>query len=104
MAKRKRDVSTTGTGSRSIIGLCCATAIVLAILIVAVNLILQLVKASSTIVGVMELIKNIAVAIAVCLGAYNYSRGQKKGVRTLIIVCIIIYAILTIVWGVIGII
>ena len=102
MAKRNRDVSTTGTGSHSIIGFCCATAIVLAILIVAVNLILQLVKVNSRSVGIMELIKNIAVAVAVCLGAFNYSRGQKKGVRTLIIVCIIIYLILTIVWGVVA--
>ena len=102
MAKRNREVSTTGTGSHSIIGLCCATAIVLAILIVAVNLILQLLKVNSSVVGIMELIKNIAVAVAVCLGAYNYSRGQKKGVRTLIIVCIIIYLILTIVWGIVA--
>ena len=99
MAKRNRDVSTTGTGSHSIIGLCCATAIVLSILILAVKMILQLIGVDSKIVGVMGLIESIAVAIAVCLGAYNYSRGQKKGVRTLIIVCIIIYLVLAIANG-----
>ncbi|MDE6474163.1 MAG: hypothetical protein K2L70_03610 [Clostridia bacterium] len=111
MAKKKKEAksrSTTVT-SGTITGICCATAIVLSIIIFFVNLILQwagvsLSGVSAKIMGAMNLIQMIAVSVAVCLGAYRYSRGKTKGVKTLIIACIIIYLVLAVVWGFYGII
>ncbi|MDE5755468.1 MAG: hypothetical protein K2I23_00020 [Clostridia bacterium] len=110
MAKKKKDTrSSTAVGTGSVIGICCATAIVLSIIIFFVNLILRWVGVTlsgvgAKVMGAMNLIQMVAVAIAVCLGAYRYSKGRTKGVRTLIIACIIIYLVLAIVWGFYGII
>ena len=106
--KQKQSKSSTAVGTGSIIGICCATAIVLSIIIFFVNLILRWVGVNLTgvgakIMGAMNLIQMVAVAVAVCLGAYRYSRGRTRGVRTLIVACIIIYLVLAIVWGMYGI-
>ena len=106
--KEKRSKSGSVVGTGSVIGICCATAIVLSIIIFFVNLILRWVGVSlsgvsAKIMGAMNLIQMVAVAVAVCLGAYKYSKGRTKGVRTLIIACIIIYLILAVVWGFYGI-
>lgn len=110
MAKQKKETrSSSAVSTGSVIGICCATAIVLSIIIFFVNLILRwagvnLTGVSAKIMGAMNLIQMVAVAVAVCLGAYRYSKGRTRGVKTLIIACIIIYLILAIVWGFYGII
>ena len=110
MAKKKNEKRSSGTavGTGSVLGICCATAIVLSIIIFFVNLILRWVGVSlsgvsAKIMGAMNLIQMVAVAVAVCLGAYKYSRGRTRGVRTLIVACIIIYLVLAVVWGFYGI-
>lgn len=85
----------------ALIGLSSCVVIVLAIVIFAVNLILKAVNQSGgRIMGVMNLIKDVALGIAVCLSAYYYARGKKKGFRITVFVCIIVYIILAIVAGV----
>lgn len=80
-----------------LIGVCSCIAIVLAIVIFIVNLILNAVNQNGGVVmNVLNLVKDIALGIAVCLGAYYYARGKKKWFRILVYVCIIVYIVLAI--------
>ncbi|MDE5549409.1 MAG: hypothetical protein K2J13_04060 [Clostridia bacterium] len=85
----------------ALIGLSACVVIVLAIVIFVVNLILKALDLSGgKVMGVMNLIKDIALGVAVCLSAYYYARGKKKGFRITVFVCIIAYIVLAIVAGV----
>ena len=102
MAKKKSTAKKVENRSvrsnmNALIGVCASIAIVLAIIIFIVNLILQQVDGNGgTIMSVMNLIKDIALGIAVCLSAYYYARSKKQWFRITVFVCIIIYAILAI--------
>ena len=79
----------------ALIGLSACVVMILAIVIFVVNLILNAINQSGGVVmNVMNLIKDIALGLAVCLSAYYYARRKKKGFRITVYVCIIVYVIL----------
>lgn len=87
----------------ALIGLCSCIAIILAIVIFVVKLIFDAANLSAgSIPGILNLIKDIALGIAVCLAAYYYARSKSKGFRITVFICIIVYIILAVVGGVIA--
>lgn len=81
----------------ALIGICSCVVLILAIVIYVINLILNLVEASSTAVGILNLIKDIALGIVVTLSAYYYARSKKTEFKIVIYVCIGIYWVMMIV-------
>lgn len=81
----------------ALIGICSCVVLILAIVIYVINLILNLVEASSTAVGILNLIKDIALGIVVTLSAYYYARSKKTEFKVVIYVCIGIYWVMMIV-------
>ncbi|MDE6276142.1 MAG: hypothetical protein K2M75_06365 [Clostridia bacterium] len=101
MAKKKTSQKVENRSVRSnmnaLIGLCSCVAIVLAIVIFIVSLILNAVGVSGGWpMRILNLVKDIALGIGICLSAYYYARGKKKWFRITVFVCIIIYIILAI--------
>ncbi len=79
----------------ALIGLSACVVMILAIVIFIVNLILNaLDQSGGTVMSVMNLIKDIALGVAVCLSAYYYARSKKKAFRITVYVCILVYIIL----------
>lgn len=79
----------------ALIGLCACVVMILAIVIFIVNLILDAVDQSGGVVmSVMNLIKDIALGIVVCLAAFYFARNKKKAFKITVYVCIIVYIIL----------
>ena len=81
----------------ALIGICSCVVLILAIVIYVINLILNLVEASSTAVGILNLIKDIALGIVVTLSAYYYARSKKTEFKVVIYVCIGIYWVMMII-------
>ena len=82
----------------ALIGLSACVVMILAIVIFIVNLILNAVNQSGGVVmSVMNLIKDIALGLAVCLSAFYYARSKKKAFRITVYVCIVIYIVLVLV-------
>lgn len=81
----------------ALIGICSCIVLILAIVIYVINLILNLVEASSTAVGILNLIKDIALGIVVTLSAYYYARSKKTEFKVVIYVCIGIYWVMMII-------
>lgn len=98
---RKVEDRSVRSNMNALIGLSSCVVIVLAIVLYVVTLILRLANQSGgRIMGVLNLVKEIALGIAICLSAYYYARGKKKGFRITVFVCIILYIVLAIVVGV----
>ena len=96
-AKKVEDRSVRANMS-ALIGVCACVAIVLAIIIFFVNMILQLLDVNGgRAMGILNLIKDITLGIAVCLSAYYYARGKKQWFKALLFACIIIYVVMAIV-------
>ncbi len=102
-AKKVEDRSVRAN-MNALIGVSACVAIVLAIIIFFVNMIINLLNSSGTIqinagraLGILNLIKDIALGVAVCLAAYYYARGKKQGFRILVFACIIIYIVMAVV-------
>lgn len=87
----------------ALIGICACVVLILAIVIFVVNLILNLLEVSSKVVGILNLIKDIALGIVVCLSAYYYARSKKTEFKIVIYVCIGIYVVTAIAGGAIAI-
>lgn len=87
----------------ALIGICACVVLMLAIVIFVVNLILNLLEVSSKVVGILNLIKDIALGIVVCLSAYYYARSKKTEFKIVIYVCIGIYVVTAIAGGAIAI-
>ncbi len=81
----------------ALIGICSCVVLILAIVIYVINLILNLVEASSTAVGILNLIKDIALGIVITLSAYYYARSKKTEFKVVIYVCIGIYWVMMII-------
>ncbi len=79
------------------IGICSCVVLILAIVIYVINLILNLLEVSSTAVGILNLIKDIALGLVVTLSAYYYARSKKTEFKIVVYVCIGIYWVMMIV-------
>lgn len=109
MAKKKSTASKVENRSvranmNALIGVCACVAIVLAIVIFIVTMIINLLNKADKInindggiLGILGLIKDIALGIAVCLSAYYYARGKQKSFKIVVFTCIILYIVFVIV-------
>lgn len=88
----------------ALIGICACVALILAIVIFVINAIVSGLKLESagTVMGILNLVKDIALGLVVCLSAYYYARSKKTEFKVVVYVCIGIYVIMAIVGCVIS--
>ncbi len=79
MANNNRQ-RTEGQARRDFINLCCFIALGLAALLIFINNVLPLigVNMSGTLIGVLALIKDIALLLGIAFGAYRFARAHGK--------------------------
>lgn len=109
MAKKKSTTKkiedrSVRSNMNALIGISACVALILAIVIFVINTILGLVElqAGGKVMGILNLVKDIALGFAVCLSAYYYARGKKQNFKIVVFVCIAIYVVMALVGTIIN--
>lgn len=97
MAKKS---SSTSTKTIDVVDLSAYIALVLAAIVFLITAIMRAFDATTTlsrITSVLTLVKDIAVAVALMLGAYNFARKRSITVRVFFYIAIVTYVVCMIV-------